>query len=101
MTIEELRIIFESYFIDSQEIVDTAYESFQGKHISEDEYHYRLVEANQILEYQLIDGWKKLSPEDQLTYYLECNHQSCLSRELTNDQKTAIIIIQDRLVVYD
>lgn len=101
MTIDELRIIFESYFIDSQEIIDSAYENFQGKYISEDEYHSRLIEANQILEYQLITGWKKLSPEDQLTYYLECNHQSCLSRELTGEQKTAIILIQDRLVVYD
>jgi len=94
-------MIVEVYFNESQETVDLAYDNFTCKNITGDEYHLRLVEANQILEYHIIDGWNKLSPEDQITYYLKCNHQSCLSRELSDEQKTAIIIIQDQLVVYD
>jgi hypothetical protein len=94
-------MIAEVYFNESQETVDLAYDDYQCQYITEDEYHLRLVEANQILEYHITDGWKQLSPEDQITYYLKCNHQACLSRELTEEQKTAIIIIQDQLVAYD
>lgn len=91
----------EVYFNESMETVDLAYDDYQGQYITEDEYHLRLVEANQILEYHIIDGWNQLSPEDQITYYLKCNHQGSLARELTEEQKTAIIIIQDQLIVYD
>lgn len=101
MTLGEIYIAVDHYSLDHQEDVDTAYQSYTGQHISEDEYHNQIIQSGKVRQYRIQLCWDQLSAEDQLTYYLGCDHQSLLVGELNEAQKAAIVIIQDRLVTYD
>lgn len=101
MTIEELQGLVTVWKDEHQLDVDTAYESYQGQHISEPEYHNAIIQSGICYKFRIATAWKRLSVDDQLTYYLGCDHQAAIQYDLTDEQKAAIIIIQDKLVIYD
>ncbi len=101
MTLWEMQQAVSQYADEHQHDVDIGYESHEAKLISLDEYHHRIITSGKIMEYRVVADWQELSPEDQITYYLSCIHQSWLVGYLSSEQKTAVILIQDTLVNYD
>lgn len=101
MDIERLFATTVRYiYQDFKEKSEQFHSDFRWGKITQQQYNKKIEWLQNTFKSRIISIWEDLSYDEQIAFYIRSQAQAFLCHHLTEDQACAIIIIQDKLIVY-